>query len=424
MTFYKRMISYFLSGTIVKILPIIVVPILALYLRPEGMGKLSNFNVMASLFNGLIGMRLSKYVEIEYHKSCKAKQGMSPIITNVLGIQIVVLTTLLLLVFLFKNILQEILKIELGFLLFSGIVAFGTSVATIRSVMLRFSENVKGFVTFNILQSVLLAVLSIVFVVFLQLGWEGRAYSFIITSIIILIITFAFFIKNELILKSLDFTLIGKMLLFAVPLIPAALVPFIRNSIDKIFITNYIGLSENGIYSLMITISSIGFFVINVLFDTIIPDIYKMMSSGDFSSKDKEDTVKTLSKYIGIFIGFNIVGLLIFNLSYEFFIDERYYSGVKYMPLLLLHIVFQSIFILLNKFIFFSKKTKKLGLYYFSISAIHILLSLLLIKPFGVFGIIYSTLITDVVFLIVSYKLSQDYCNLPWNLIVKNIGFK
>jgi O-antigen/teichoic acid export membrane protein len=219
-------------------------------------------------------------------------------------------------------------------------------------------------------------------------------------------------------------SLIKKTLLFGIPLIPAALVPFIRNAVDRIFITDYIGLSENGIYSLMVTISSLGFFVINVLFDTIIPDIYKMMSSKSYSFRDKEYIVITTSKFVGVFIVLNILGLIVFNMTYEFFIKEVYFDGVKYMPFLLLHIVFQSIFILLNKFIYFSKKTVKLGLIYLLISSLHILILLLLIRPFGVFGVIYSTLITDVVFLIVSYKLSQKYCNLPWNFIVKKLSIK
>jgi O-antigen/teichoic acid export membrane protein len=182
MKLYKRLITYFLSGAIVKILPIIVLPILAVYLTPEDMGKLSNFNVLVSLLIGAIGMRLSKYVEIEYHNYENKKHGIGPVITTILVIHILLVFVSLILIFLFRNALENILRIDSKFLLLSVIVAFGTVIATTRSALLRFSENVKEFVAFNILQSALLAILSIIFIVLLKFGWEARAYSYILTG--------------------------------------------------------------------------------------------------------------------------------------------------------------------------------------------------------------------------------------------------
>ena len=185
--------------------------------------------------------------------------------------------------------------------------------------------------------------------------------------------------------------------MFGIKLIPHTLSFWIRNGFEKLIITSYLGLFLNGIYSFASYSSIIIITFNNVFFNIYGPKIYYKLS------KNKNQEIKNDFKYI-------LIGSVIFGiLTYIFFITltilffDKYQESLKYIHLFIIIALLNTFYSYYALYFFYFKKNNLLSKITFGFSLLHILLISLLTKNIGVYGILYSSILVN---LLIIYFMS------------------
>lgn len=192
---------------------------------------------------------------------------------------------------------------------------------------------------------------------------------------------------------------------FNLPLIPHYLSQIVLNSSDRIMISNMVGDSEAGIYSLAYSLSLIMTLFNTALTQTISPWIYK---------KIKEKRIKDIASvaYISLIL-IAVVNLCLILLAPEavaIFAPEDYYDAIWIIPPVALSVYFMYGYDLFAKFAFYYEKTNLIMLASVIGAILNIILNYIFIKLFGYIAAGYTTLACYIIYSIAHYILMNNIC--------------
>lgn len=193
--------------------------------------------------------------------------------------------------------------------------------------------------------------------------------------------------------------------LFNLPLIPHYLSQIVLNSADRIMISNMIGDSEAGIYSLAYSLSSIMNLFNVALMQTLNPWIYK---------KIKEKKIEDISSiaYLTLII-ISVVNLFLILLAPEivsFFAPKSYYSAVWIIPPVALSVYFMYSYDLFAKFAFYFEKTNLIMITSILGAIINVVLNYIFIDMFGYIAAGYTTMLCYMIYSVAHYILMNIIC--------------
>ncbi len=410
----QKIAVYAFSDGISKALPFLLFPIMAYYLSKEEFGLVTNYNVLISILGPFIGMSASSYLAVEYHnKESDAKS----LYQNLLYFNL----------FLFGIVSVVIFSVYSYFESWSGLQIKWISLAIISSVFaaftdiffikIRMDENAKLFGIVNVLNSFLTGTLTILFVIFFKWGWQGRIYSLFLGTCLLAMLSFYFSRSYLKKIKKPNIKLLKNMFGFGLPLLPHQLAVWIKTGLEKFYITSSLGLEQNGVYSFAITICAIFVIVSNAFFSAFSPYIYKSLSeinSFENEYKIKINVVKKSYIFLIIYFFILIIGGVLSTLLIHYFFNEKYGVSVKYLPYLLAFNFFNSCYIVLSIFIYYSKSTKYLGLISITTSLLQVFLMMYLVEYFGAIGAAMASCFVSIVTMIVVYFYSNYVCSMPW----------
>jgi O-antigen/teichoic acid export membrane protein len=92
----------------------------------------------------------------------------------------------------------------------------------------------------------------------------------------------------------------------------------------------------------------------------------------------------------------------------------KYGESINYLPYLLAYNFFNAMYIALAMFVYYSKKTKYLGILTLITAILQVLLLVYFIPQFGTIGAPISGLIVSMVTVIFIYFLSNKAYPMPW----------
>lgn len=129
---------------------------------------------------------------------------------------------------------------------------------------------VKLYSFVGILNSIILLISNLIFLVNLSLGIKGYLLSFIVSNVLCITVIFICAkISKYISLSKMNLKLTKELLLYSTPLIPNALMWWIMGLSDRYIVTFYLGLSANGLYAVANKIPSI----LNVLNSIFFPSV-------------------------------------------------------------------------------------------------------------------------------------------------------
>ena len=194
-------------------------------------------------------------------------------------------------------------------------------------------------------------------------------------------------------------------LLFNLPLVPHYLSQIVLNSADRIMISNMVGDSEAGIYSLAYSLSSIMTLFNTALMQTLNPWIYK---------KIKNREIKEISSiaYMSLIIIalVNLCLILVAPEAVAIFAPKSYYDAIWVIPPVALSVYFMYSYDLFAKFAFYFEKTKLIMFASIIGAILNIVLNYIFIKLFGYIAAGYTTLACYVIYSIAHYLLMNLIC--------------
>ncbi len=188
----------------------------------------------------------------------------------------------------------------------------------------------KFFVTIGIVNTFLILILSIIFLVVFNWGVLAIFLANLISRIISLVII-------ELRLKLLPLYFkhrkeynkeAGKALLrYTLPLLPNVLAWWAIESSSKVFINQYIGLDANGIFAVAVKFSNILQIVASIFYQAWQEIAIKEMHAAD---RDKYFS-RIFNNYFLLLSGVVVLGTLVFRLIFPYIVGEAYQDSYLYI---------------------------------------------------------------------------------------------
>lgn len=237
---------------------------------------------------------------------------------------------------------------------------FTSTLAQILQTYARGIEMVAALAISGIVSSVVIIVLNIWFLVYLRLGLYGYFLANILgmlAAIIYLFISLNIW-KIKPFSKRNDEKLEKDMLKYGFPTIANSISWWVNNAADRYIIINLFGFAANGIYSVSYKIPSI----MNV-FQNIFNQAWSISAVQEFDSNDTSGFYKNIYIFTNVFMGMICSILIMTTKTFAHFLyRDQFYTAWKYVPFLLISVLFGSLVGILGGIFIAVKDSKRLGI--------------------------------------------------------------
>lgn len=381
--FTESFLIYGLGGIISKLIPFIMLPVIA-WLIPEtsdyGVSDLSNTAMQFGSALAVLGMYDAMY-RMFFEK--KDEEFQKKVCSTAIVFTCISSVIVSILMVLFKDMIAQLFFKDVKYSYLVYITALTTLVSATNQIVAaptRMQNKRKVFLVTNTVSPLISYLVSIplilngYYIIALPIG--------ALISGISLEITFLILNKKWFVFRKFDFKLLKKLLVIAIPLLPNFLIYWLFNSSDKVMISNLIDTGASGVYSIG---SKLGH--CSQLIYTAFAGGWQYFA---FSTMKESNQVQSNSKvfeYLGL-ISF-IASMYVFSFSelvFKIVFPSDYYSGFIVAPYLFMAPLLQMLFqVAANQFLVI-KKTWPNFFILFSGAIINIFLNLILIPKIGIEG--------------------------------------
>jgi O-antigen/teichoic acid export membrane protein len=400
----KHSLIYGLGNMLNKVVGFLMIPIYTRFLVPAEYGKLELVVLTTEILGMFISMRISRamyrfYFEYDRQEEKDAVVSTAFLFFGAIGLVGIGMASLfaerLAAHLLDSAVYRNYFIIAFVSLWFNTLLMLGTQYLQIQKQSLK-------YITVSAFQLIISLSFNVYFVVLMELGVLGVLLGNMIGAITVAVITSVAVLSKV----GLRFSIktLKEMLRFGLPLVPGALANFAVLVSDRYFVKVFGSLTHTGIYSL-----SCKFGVLPHTFVTI--PFFQIWSVRRFElmkSATAEETMGRVITYFLLVITYIGLGLSVLCKDViQIIADPKYWDSHRYIPLLVLSYI---IFGLYNHFsisILIHKKTKYISYIDLSNGAINVLLNIVFIQRYGIFGAVYATLISYTLRIAVLYIVSN-----------------
>lgn len=280
-------------------------------------------------------------------------------------------------------------------------------------------NQVKVFAFNGILLTLFTASLNIICLLVFNMGIKGYLYSILFANILSnLYLWITLKLYKDVSLQQIDYKFTMRMIRYSIPLIPNSIALWINNVANRYFILYYLTPAANGLFAVANKIPTL----LGVL-NSIFFQAWQMSAIEEFQSKDKD---KFYSKSFYLYSQFMFVGsmflLLILQPLVKFLVDNEFYISWKYIPLLIIGVLYSSFSSFFGQYYIAAKKTT--GVFTTTIlgAAINIIANFIFIPHLGLQGAGLSSAISFLSIWLIrvfdTQKLVKTTIN--WNNMILN----
>lgn len=380
-----------------KFINIIMVPLYTIYLSTENYGTIDLITTLISLLLPIFSLCVYESILRFSMDNDIDKQIVftnSILIQILLGIVSIILYPLLLLTSLkeYSALIFLLLILQLFQILFS-----------------QFTRGIGKVTTYSIngiIMTLIVAGSNIALIAKFNMGVVGYLYSLLISNAVsIVYLSFKTNIVEYINFNKIDTSFIKESLQFALPLIPNTLMWWLLNSSSRFFIVYFLGTSANGLFAVS---NKVPLVLTSVI--AIFNQAWQMSAIEEYNSKDKNVFYNRV--YISfisfLFLSTSAIFIILVPL-FQNFIGKTFYESWKYVPFLLIGVIFSSFSTFLGTNYVAAKKTKGLIITSFYCGVINSVLNIILIPILGINGASISSMVSFFALWIMRIKDTSEF---------------
>lgn len=384
-----------------KGISVLTTPIFTRLLSTAEYGQYNVFNSWVGIITVFVSLNLSAGV---YSTGLvKFEEDRPRFISSMQGLTLVLLiswTGIYLIAHDFWNQLFSLTTVQMIAML---VMIWTSSVFSFWAAEQRVTYNYKTLVCLTIIVSLLKPIVGIVLVLHAENKVLARIFGLVLIELIAYLGLFVIHVQRG---RALYIKKYWKYALaFNIPLIPHYLSQTVLSSADRIMITDMVGDSEAGIYSLAYSLSLIMLLFNSSLLSTLSPWIYQRI-------KAKSVVEIGSVSYIALAV-IAIVNLVLIAFAPEavaIFAPVEYADAIWVIPPVAMSAYFMFCYDLFAKFQFYYEKTQYIMFASVCGAILNIILNYLLIPIFGYYAAGYTTLFCYVVYVIAHYVFMRKVC--------------
>jgi O-antigen/teichoic acid export membrane protein len=410
----KNTLIYTFSSILSAGIPFLLLPILTRYLSPEQYGQIAMFTIFVAALTAVVGLSVDGAANRRFFDQNVTYDQLKRFNGNCFFI-LLTSTALVSFVLLFVDsyvayflgipsawVYLGILSVSCGFIL------------KLRLGQLQVRGKAKLYGLFQVLNSFVVFIFSIILVISFDLGGDGRVYGIALTSVLVGFLSFLSLVNDKLLKFEYCLQDIKEALSFGVPLIPHVLGAFLLLSVDRFVINRVLGLEMTGIYMVAFSLGLALNIIFNGINSAFSPWLFGQLKEGN--EEKKRDIVKKTYIYFIFLIFMSIIGFVAAPPILKLIVGEKFHQAADVLPLLIIGQVFLGMYFVVSNYIFYVKKTKYLSFVTISSGAINVALLLLFIPIYGIYGAALAFSIANLWQFILTWLVSAKVYSMPWAL--------
>ncbi len=281
------------------------------------------------------------------------------------------------------------------------------SLQEVYSQVFRGLGNNKAFVAVGILSALGIGVFSILFVVGLGWGIKGIFLANIVARILALVIVEA---KIRLLTRHtrwhINFRGVGfDIVCYTLPLLLGSLCWWLTGCSDRLFISLFLGLDDNGVYAVAIRFTGIIYTLAIIFYQA-----WQETAILQYNSPDRNRFFSRMFNSYIFLLAFIFVGyVFMLKVNYGWLVADEYSKSLNYIFPLGLSAVIYAIAAFFDMGYQCAKDTLLTLPAVVLAAGVNVILNLVLIKPLGVYGVIVTQLVTYLVLVIYRWHDMKRY---------------
>jgi O-antigen/teichoic acid export membrane protein len=407
---------YITSSIINASIPFLLLPVLTRFLSLEEYGVLAVFNVWSSLLFVLCGVNVHASANRKYFDSIKGKGNdeLPSFICNCLIIVLFASTFTLLTTYLLENLLKDVLNLSSSLLFLGVFLSVANVLIQLRLGQWQVRERPLPFGVFLICQSFLNMSLSLVFVVFLDFGLEGRVLGISLAVFIFSAIALTLLYKERLVFMSFNTRHIRESLRFGVPLVPHMIGAFLLLTVDRALISAKLGVESAGLYMVAVQFSLVASLLLDSVNKAISPWLYRLLNEPTIDNKKR---VVKVTYFVYSLIALGVMLSFAFGpLVVEVIVGDEFKKASEFVAILILAQGLRGAYLLVSNYLFYAKKTGLIASITITTSVIYIVLLTLFLEKYGIVGGAYSLVFSMALQWLATWYFASRTIKMPWLL--------
>jgi len=385
---------YTFATVVNQALPFFLLPVLTRYLSPSEYGYVSLFQVYLTFSNILVGN--SMVVQVTKNFYSKDKNFTAKLNSNIVVLLLLSTSIALVLILATTEFFGNIFNFPQKWLLTLPVLSFILAINLINTVILRCEDKPFHFGLIQISSTVLNLVLSLIFIILFNWGWQGRVAGIEIAFILVGIYSGIYFIKAGYLKLNISKKILKNLIITTAPLIISAI--FIRTieQSGKIFIDNIFSKSDVGLYTIGTLVGMIVYFIMLSFHYALEPWMYKQLSE-----KDQENSLVSVMKVLSLYsfaaFGIALIVSLLSGFIMSIMVGSEYQTATIFVKWIAFGYAFWACYSAMTPMIIYKEGQKILILLSGIGAALNISLNYILIQINGTVGLAQSFLVTYLV---------------------------
>jgi O-antigen/teichoic acid export membrane protein len=278
------------------------------------------------------------------------------------------------------------------------------------NTLMRVQSRSVLFSVANLAKLVIVLFLTIYFIVYRGMGVPGIFFAQIIGNLLFIVFLSAYAVKNSTPFFSLPvFRSMGK---YGYPLLLANFASAALAAIDRYSLNSMALLKAVAIYTMAYKISSVlKLVIVDSIKMALTPMVLQKINSPDnkrFYSKSMLYTSFVLM------LGIITVSLFSFEIIKVISKSTQFWSAFMVVPILALSVFFMNLRETTSYGLLINKKSRIIGMNVVIATVLNIVLNILLIPLWNIFGTAVATLVTQLIYWLLNYYFSQKEYFIPY----------
>jgi len=403
---------YTLTSILNSAIPFFLMPVLTRYMSPNDYGIVAMFAVLLAFVSPFTGLSIHGAIVRQYYE--KENIDLPVYITNCLLILICSSGLVFILFYLFAEPISKISSFPKRWLWTVVVVSVAQFITLINLSLWQVQLKSRTYGSYQIAQTILNVGLSVWFVVGLGMAWQGRIQAQVLTMLAFGCFGVFLLYRGGWIKFVFSKAYINNALKFGVPLIPHALGGVMMTMTDRFFITNMVGLSATGLYSVGYQIGMIIGIIENSFNQAYVPWLFERLKQDNEAIKVK--IVKITYMYFALIMILAVILSWIAPWFLSFFVGEKFSGASVYVFWIAVGYAFSGMYKMVVNYIFYVQKTYILAWVTFTCAALNIPFNYAFIKLNGPVGAAQAATLTFFLSFLLTWILSARVYKMPWLL--------
>jgi O-antigen/teichoic acid export membrane protein len=390
--------------------PFALLPILTRYLSPSEYGVIAMFAVLQQLFAAFVGLNTHGAVTVYFfridHTPFKLFVG------NILFILLGSSTAVLLISVLFLNQLNAVTEVPRIWILLAAVSAATQFVTTINLTLWQAEENPRAFGLYQLLQTLVNVTVSLLLVVALGLGADGRLAGILVATVVLGTLSVWILLHRGYVVLRWNSEMVVRALRFGIPLLPHALAGIVKRGADRFLITALVGLQATGPYAAAQQVgSAIGLLAL-AFNKAYSPYLFRALKSID--DRRKQTIVRYTYVYFLLILLFAILLGTASTLWLSVLLGPNFDDAAPLVIWIAVAFAFDGMYYAVVNFIFYESRTEILTIVTTVGALFHIALCYLLINERGPIGAAQAHTVSAFLVFISVWFVSARVYKMPW----------